>query len=133
MGKEPWPYLSHGNSAAISYIGLPSKALFKQVFVIKIHLKVLWVGSTLSFLQPETSMTLLLSIQDNGGGILLLSKCVKIDSHSQEEAIKFLLGGPRLPAPPLSPALTRLHLVYSIPFGNLKERLGPGSRWTGNK
>lgn len=62
---EPWTYLSHGNSTAISYIGLPCEALFKQVFVIKIYLKVHRVRSTLRFLQCETTVTLLLSMQEN--------------------------------------------------------------------
>lgn len=112
--SQPW------KQCCVSYVGLPRKVLFKQVFVIRTHLKVHWVRSSL-FLQLETSMGLLLSMQDDGGGgggkMLPYPNVVELASQAQEEAIKFLLGGPRLPGPTFTPTLILLLCAYSILFG----------------
>lgn len=72
-------------------------------------------------------MGLLLSMLGDGEKMLPYSNVVELASQAQEEAIKFLLGGPRLPGPTFTPILILLHCAYSILFGKWREGLDPGS------
>lgn len=97
--SQPW------KQCCVSYVGLPRKVLFKQVFVIRTHLKVHWVRSSL-FLQLETSMGLLLSMQDDGvggGEDAALSKCGGVGLPSTRGSNQVPSGRPKAARPHLYP------------------------------
>lgn len=102
----------------VSCVGLPRKVLFKQVFVIRTHLKVHWVRSSL-FLQLETSMGLLLSMQDDGG-----RRCCLIQmwwswppKHKRKQSSSFW-EAQGCQAPPLPPPLSESSVLIQFSLGN---------------
>lgn len=126
----PSPFLRNGNGATmfslsqalkqccVSCVGLPRKVLFKQVFVIRTHLKVHWVRSSL-FLQLETSMGLLLSMQDDGG-----RRCCLIQmwwswppKHKRKQSSSFW-EAQGCQAPPLPPPLSSSSVLIQFSLGN---------------